>query len=152
MSDFAVRRWTTGKRLGDIMAMVHAAFREFEPPSGVLKETAADLAARQRRGLILVAMDGERFIGSVFAARKGDAFYLTRLATAPAWRKRGVGRALMAAAEQEASASGAARLTLRVRQTLPGNLAYFRRLGFVVTGEGREDGRTPFHTMERMLA
>ncbi len=149
---FRIRRWTASERLGDIMAMIHDAFGGLVPPSGVLKETAADLAARQRDGLVLVAQAGERFIGSVFCARKGDALYLTRLATAPDWRRRGVGRALMAAAESEARAGGAARLTLRVRVTLPDNLAYFARAGFAVTGEGQEDGRTPFYTMERRLS
>jgi ribosomal protein S18 acetylase RimI-like enzyme len=148
---FSIRRWTASGRLGDIMAMIHDAFGGLVPASGVLKETVADLAARQRDGFVLVAQAGERFIGSVFCARKGDALYLTRLATAPDWRRRGVGRALMAAAESEARSGDATRLTLRVRVTLPGNLDYFRKLAFVVTGEGQEDGRTPFYTMERRL-
>lgn len=148
---FSICRWTTSERLGDIMAMIHDAFSGFAPPSGVLKETVADLAARQRDGLVLVAQDHERFIGSMFCASKGDAFYLTRLATAPDWRRRGVGRALMGAAESEARAARAVRLTLRVRVTLPDNLAYFRKLAFVVTGQGLEDGRTQFYTMERPL-
>jgi ribosomal protein S18 acetylase RimI-like enzyme len=148
---FSIQRWTSSDRLDDIMAMIHGAFAGLQPPSGVLKETVADLAARQRDGLVLVAQSGERFIGSVFCARKDDALYLTRLATAPDWRRRGIGRALMAAAESEARAGGARRLTLRVRVTLPDNLAYFRKLAFVVTGEGQEDGRTPFFTMERRL-
>jgi ribosomal protein S18 acetylase RimI-like enzyme len=148
---FSIRRWTASGRLGDIMAMIHDAFGGLVPASGVLEETVADLAARQRDGFVLVAQAGERFIGSVFCARKGDALYLTRLATAPDWRRRGVGRALMAAAESEARAGDATRLTLRVRVTLPGNLDYFRKLAFIVTGEGQEDGRTPFYTMERRL-
>jgi ribosomal protein S18 acetylase RimI-like enzyme len=148
---FSIRRWTASGRLGDIMAMIHDAFGGLVPASGVLKETVAGLAARQRDGFVLVAQAGERFIGSVFCARKGDALYLTRLATAPDWRRRGVGRALMAAAESEARAGDATRLTLRVRVTLPGNLDYFRKLAFIVTGEGQEDGRTPFYTMERRL-
>jgi predicted N-acetyltransferase YhbS len=148
---FTVSRWTSAVRLGDIMAMIHVAFGAFEPPSGVLKETVADLAARQRDGLVLVAQNGERFIGSLFCARQSDALYLTRLATTPDWRRRGVGRALIAAAESEARASGVMRLTLRVRKNLPGNRAYFERLGFIVTGEGADPGRPPYDAMERLL-
>jgi predicted N-acetyltransferase YhbS len=146
-----VRRWTSAERRGDIMAMVHAAFGAFDPPSGVLRETVADLAARQRDGIVLVAQSGEAFVGSLFCARVEDALYLTRLACHPDWRKRGVGRALMAAADAEARVLSAARLTLRVRKTLPQNLTYFAKLGFTVTGEGQEPGRTPFYTMERKL-
>jgi len=151
VQNFTITRWTSPARLDDIMVMVHAAFAHFTPPSGVLKETAADLATRQRDGVVLVAMDGDRVIGSVFCARTDDAFYLTRLACHPDWRRRGVGRALMRAAENEARRLGLPKLALRVRKTLPDNLAYFKKLGFVVTGEGREGGRTPFDVMERAL-
>jgi GNAT superfamily N-acetyltransferase len=73
------------------------------------------------------------------------------MATRPDRQGRGVGRALMQAAEDEARRSDLTKLMLRVRQTLPANLTYFRKLGFVVTGEGQEGGRTPFHVMEKRL-
>ncbi len=148
---FTVARWTSPDRLDDILALVHSAFAGFEPPSGVLNETVADVAARQRNGLVLVAQAGSDFVGSMFCETKGDAFYLTRMATAPAWRKSGIGRALLQAAHDEARRLGLKRLTLRVRVTLPGNLAYFKRAGFVETGTGQDPGRTPYITMERVL-
>jgi ribosomal protein S18 acetylase RimI-like enzyme len=149
--DVVVQPWTSRDRLGDIMALVHAAFSGFEPPSSVLQETAGDLAARQRDGVIVVAIASDEFVGSVFCAVKGDALYLTRMATHPQWRRRGVGAALMRAAEREARARGLPKLLLRVRKTLPGNRAYFAKFGFVVTGEGQEDGRTPFDVMEKVF-
>src|SRR6185312_7494592 len=142
-------RWDKAERLDELLAVVHSAFREFEPPSGVLKEDLAHLTTRFANETFLVALVGGDIIGSVFCARKGDALYLTRMAVAPAWRKRGVGRALMRGAEEEARRVGANRLTLRVRKNLPGNRAYFARFGFAVTGEGQEEGRTPFDAMER---
>jgi predicted N-acetyltransferase YhbS len=117
----------------------------------VLKETAADLAERQRDGFVLVAMDGDEFIGSVFCAEKNGCLYLTRMATRPELQKRGIGRALLQAAENEARRSGLPKLMLRVRQTLPDNLAYFSKHGFVVVGEGQEGGRTPFDVMQKTL-
>jgi predicted N-acetyltransferase YhbS len=149
--EFTIARWTSTERLDDIMAMVHAAFAEFQPPSGVLNETAVDLASRQRNGLVLVAQAGGDFVGSLFCEVKGDGLYLTRMATAPAWRKAGIGRALLKAADDEARLLGLKRLTIRVRVTLPGNLAYFSRAGFIETGAGQDPGRTPYITMERML-
>jgi ribosomal protein S18 acetylase RimI-like enzyme len=151
-SNITVARWSSPDRLDDIMAMVHLAFAHFTPPSGVMKETAADLAQRQRDGFVLVAMEGGDFIGSVFCAEKDGALYLTRMATRPDWQKRGIGRTLVQAAEDEARRARMSKLLLRVRQTLPENLAYFRKLGFVVIGEGQEGGRTPFHIMEKRLA
>ena len=86
---FTIARWTSAERLDDILAMVHAAFAGFEPPSGVLSETVADLAARQRSGMVMVAQSGSDFVGSMFCETKGDTLYLTRMASAPALRKIG---------------------------------------------------------------
>lgn len=151
MKAYSVQRWTSSERLDEIMGMVHAAFDGFTPPSGVLKETAADVAKRQRDGFVLVAMEGDDFIGSMFCAVKGDSLYLTRMATRPDIRGSGVGRAMLHAAEDEARRMGLPKLGLRVRKTLPGNRVYFARFGFVVIGEGQEDGRTPFDVMEKVL-
>ena len=131
------------------MAMVHAAFGGLSPPSGVLKETVADLAKRQRDGLVLVAMDGTGFVGSVFCARKNDSLYLTRMAVLPARQKQGIGAALMVAAEAEARALGLDKLSLHIRKNLPGNRRYFESFGFVLTGEGQDQGRPPYHVFER---
>ena len=151
MKAYDVRRWTSTERLGEIMGMIHAAFDGFTPPSGVLKETAADVAKRQRDGFVLVAMEGDDFIGSMFCAQKDGSLYLTRMATRPDLWGSGVGRAMLHAAEDEARRMGLPKLSLRVRKTLPGNLRYFARFGFVVVGEGQEDGRTPFDVMEKVL-
>ena len=137
-------RLTDAARFGDVLVLVHDAFRGFEPPSSVLSETIADIEQRFKAGPLLIAQVGDELVGSIFCAVKDDALYLTRLATLPAWCRRGVGRALMAAAEAQARANGAKRLTLRVRITLPANQRYFERLGFIVTREGQEGGRTPF--------
>ena len=151
MTSYSVRRWTSSERLDDIMAMVHAAFEGFTPPSGVLKETTADLAKRQRDGFVLVVLENDEFIGSVFCAVKGDSLYLTRMATRPDHWGDGVGRAMLRAAEDEARRMELSKLSLHVRKNLPGNRDYFARVGFVVTGEGQEEGRTPFDVMEKVL-
>jgi GNAT superfamily N-acetyltransferase len=145
------RIWTSADRLDDILHLVHSAFAGFVPPSSALDETTRDLAQRMSDGAVIVAQSGDEPVGSVFCAAQGDALYLMRLATAPAWRKRGVGRALLAAAEAQARRTGARRLSLRVRVTLSENLTYFERAGFGVTGRGQNPGRTPYITMERGL-
>jgi ribosomal protein S18 acetylase RimI-like enzyme len=151
LANITTRIWTAADRLDDIMRMVHSAFAGFQPPSGVLDETVSDLARRMRDGTVIVAQAGDEFVGSVFCAAQGDALYVARLATAPAWRRHGVGRALLEATEVQARRIGAKRLTLRVRVTLPENLGYFERAGFSVTGRGQDPGRTPYIAMERWL-
>jgi len=50
------------------------SFREFEPPSGVLKETLEHLTARFQREIFLVAQADGSIIGSLFCARKAVRF------------------------------------------------------------------------------
>jgi len=145
---FSIARCNDVERLPELLALLHRAFEGLDPPSGMLKETLDDLAARLGRESFLVAHAGDAIVGSVFCALKGDELYLTRMAVLPAWRERGVGRALLAAAEAEARRGGKQRLALRVRQNLPGNRRYFERRGFTVTGEGRDPGRPPYYVMQ----
>jgi GNAT superfamily N-acetyltransferase len=146
---FRVYPWTTTDKLDDILAVVHVAFADLQPPSGALRETLTDVGNRQRDGIVLVAQSGDELIGSLYAARKDDALYLTRLAVVPAWRRRGVGRALVREAEAQACRIGATRLILRVRVNLPDNHAYFQAMGFTRTDEGQDPGRPPYYVMER---
>ncbi len=147
-----VRRWTSPERHTDIVAMIHAAFAGLAPPSGVLKETSADFAKRQQEGIVLVAQEADRFVGSLFCVRKGDSLYLTRMAVLPALQKRGIGVLLIQAAEAEARAMKLPKLLLRVRKSLPGNRAYFSKHGFAVIGEGADLGRPPYDVMEKTLS
>ena len=148
---FAVTRCAAIERRGDILALVHAAFAGLSPPSGALRETVDDVAARFAAGPVLIAQARDELIGSVYGAVKEGGLYLTRMAVRPDWQKRGVGRALLAAAEAEARSLALRKLTLRVRVNLPANRAFFERAGFTVTGQGQEPGRPPYEAMERLL-
>ena len=141
---FAVRRFADATRVEELLAFTHGAFRglPIDPPSSVLKETAADFAARIKSETCFVIEDGSRLIGSVFCALDGDALYIGRLAVAPEWRRRGLANRLMEAAKAEARRIGAKRMTLGCRIALAGNLALFRSHGFVVVAETCHPGFT----------
>jgi GNAT superfamily N-acetyltransferase len=144
MSGYAIARLTDAARVTELHALVQDAFAVLviDPPSSALKETAADFGARLRRETVLVAEADGRLIGSVFCAPHGDALYVGRLAVAPDWRRHGVAGALIEAARNEARRIGAKRITLRARIALPGNVALFRRHGFVILGEESHPGFT----------
>lgn len=63
---------------------------------------------------LLVAEEGGELVGSLIAAWDGWRGNLYRLAVAPEWRRRGVGRALVAAGEERLHALGARRVTALV--------------------------------------
>jgi len=51
----------------------------------------------------------------------------------PAWRRRGIGTALLNRAEAEANAMGILKLALHVETTNQGAIGLYQRLGFVIT-------------------
>jgi len=144
MPEFAVQRFTDASRATELLTLAHSAFRDLaiDPPSSVLKETAADFAARLKSDICFVVERDGRLIASVFCSPDGDALYIGRLAVHPDWRRRGIANALMDAIKAEARRIGMKRLTLGCRIALPSNLALFRSHGFVVVRETCHAGFT----------
>jgi ribosomal protein S18 acetylase RimI-like enzyme len=141
-TDFQVRRLSDAARAAELLALAHSAFGELpiDPPSSVLKETAADFAARLESETCLAIEDNGRIIASVFCIRHDAALYIGRLAVAPEWRRRGLAGALVDAAKVEARRTGARRMTLKARISLASNVELFRRHGFVVVAEETHAG------------
>jgi ribosomal protein S18 acetylase RimI-like enzyme/glutaredoxin len=123
--------------------LTQAAFRGFarlDPPSGAGRETLdsvrSDLAAD---GAALGLLDG-RPAGCLRFQVGADHVHVRRVAVLPPLQGRGIGRALMAWAESEAARRGAAEVTVGVRVAVPGNLAFYRRLGYEVVAEHAHPG------------
>lgn len=118
------------------------AFMEgrIDPPSSLHRMTAADLATAAGEGAAVLAHDGGALVGCAFASVKGDALYLGKVAVAASARRRGVTRAMFAAAEAEARRRGLGALELQTRIELVENHETFARLGFVRTAETAHPG------------
>ena len=84
----------------------------------------------------LVASDGEP-AGFILLGQAADEAEIVTLAVSPAWRRRGIGRALVTAAAAHAGASGAARLFLEVAEDNAPALALYAALGFTPVGRRR---------------
>jgi ribosomal protein S18 acetylase RimI-like enzyme len=153
-ADIQVRRCTDVGRAAELHAFTQGIFGalDIDPPSSVLKEIEGDFAARLREETCLIVEADGKLIGSIFCAMGGDALYIGRLAVRPDWRRRGVANALIDAAKAEARQRGVKRITLGARITLPGNVALFRRHGFVIVRETCHPGFTTPTSYDMELA
>ena len=88
-----------------------------------------------QKGRFLVAESDGSLVGCVYVELHGDEGYLGLLSVDPQLQKSGLGRRLVAAAEEFAREMGARRMDLTVvnlRTELP---PYYAKLGYVVVGE-----------------
>jgi predicted N-acetyltransferase YhbS len=132
------------ERAADVHRLTQAAFGPYgalEPPSGAVVESVervvADLAAG---GGAVAERDGVAVGCLRWRPRPDGDMYVARVAVVPGEQGSGIGRALMAWAEGEARRRAFEGVAVGVRIALPANLAYFRRLGYEVTGEHSHEG------------
>jgi GNAT superfamily N-acetyltransferase len=146
--------------IGDAAAvarLIREAFaaqsRATDPPSGALGETTASVSAKLGEGGGAGAAADGALVGVALWAEKDGALYIGRVSVLPAWRGRGIARALLAASEAEARRRGLTRMTLRVRLALDENQRLFAGFGFAPVGQGAHPGyeESTFLVMEKRL-
>lgn len=106
-------------------------------------ETAFRSVMRREDGRVIVAQRGGSVVGYAvvwFAADEGE---LGDLAVAPDHRRRGVGRALLEEALEEARVRGADHLFLQVRESNEAALRLYDSAGFRKVGRRRGYYRSP---------
>jgi predicted GNAT family N-acyltransferase len=121
--------------------------RVFCGEQGVTPE--ADRDGRDPEALHLVAVDGERLVGTCRLLFDDGVARFGRLAVEADARGHGIGAALLAEAERESRTAGAARIRLHA-QTAARSL--YERGGFEVAGEEFVEEGIPHVTMEKPLA
>jgi ribosomal protein S18 acetylase RimI-like enzyme len=95
----------------------------------VLADPEGQIVARGGRVLFALE-DGEAVGCCALMALPDTGFELAKMAVADAYKGRGLGRALMAAAVERAKAAGAPRLYLETNSGLAPALALYRSFGF----------------------
>jgi ribosomal-protein-alanine N-acetyltransferase len=117
-------------RAGDLDAL-----RALEAGAGEGGWTPGQLADSLVRHRVLVALDGTQMVGYAAFQRILDEAELLNIRVAPAYRRRGVGRCLLAACRTDLE--GARCLHLEVRANNWAALALYREAGFAQVGVRR---------------
>ena len=152
-----IRRAAADEDWGAIHALVAECFSGMEgridPPSSIHRWTPETFAAEAEAGVGYLAERDGAVIACGFGKMKGDAFYLGKIAVAPAARGAGLARAIVDAASEDAKRLGLAALEVEARIELTENHRVFAALGFVRTAETAHPGydRPTSITMRRPL-
>jgi ribosomal protein S18 acetylase RimI-like enzyme len=115
-------------------AAVAALWRETFPDERPWSAPDAIIARKRARrdGLFWVATRGGHVAGAVMAGWDGHRGWIYHLAVDPAERRRGIGRALLAAAERELRRRGCPKINLQVLGSNRDVVAFYERLGWQI--------------------
>jgi predicted N-acetyltransferase YhbS len=117
-----------------VMRLINTAFQVERFFKAKDRVDAPMLQEYFNKGVFLLDEEEGQLIGCVFVELKGSRAYLGLLSVDPSRQKNGIGRRLMAAAEEFARESGAHFMDITVvnlRTELP---AIYEKLGYSVTG------------------
>jgi GNAT superfamily N-acetyltransferase len=93
------------------------------------------LAEMMKKGIFLLGYDeSNRLIASVYVEIRGDRGYFGMLAVDPAQQGKGIGRAMVKAAEDYGRKKGCSAMDLTVLSLRPELVPLYRELGYVETG------------------
>ncbi|MHB1216035.1 MAG: GNAT family N-acetyltransferase [Thiobacillus sp.] len=137
--DILLTDWAHGQE--NLSRVRRAVFIDEQGVPEQLEWDAADAAAVH---LLAVAESGQ----PIGCARLLPDGHLGRMAVLPAWRGRGVGRALLAAALNAAQARGLATLRLSAQTHATG---FYARAGFIAVGDEYEEAGIPHVAMQKAL-
>jgi ribosomal protein S18 acetylase RimI-like enzyme len=114
----------------DVVALWTKVFPDSRPWNQPLAYIQRKLAAQPQ--LFLVGVQGGRVIATVLGGYDGVRGWIYHLAVAPAQRRHGYGRAMMAAVEARLRALGCPKINLQIVSTNGGVADFYERLGYAV--------------------
>jgi ribosomal protein S18 acetylase RimI-like enzyme len=133
-----------GPELAEIVhRLTQEAFAEqggLDPPSGAARESVEGVRDELVRDQAAVGWIGPRPVACMRLVAEDDHLHVRRLAIEPQLQGRGIGRAMMAWAENAAARRGLTAVTVGVRLALTGNRAFFARLGYEPVAEHAHEG------------
>jgi ribosomal protein S18 acetylase RimI-like enzyme len=156
MRDLVLRE-ATNADIPIIVALVRTAFEEYrdkvDPPSGAHQETEEKVRRLLSSTRVVLALAAGEPSGCVFYEQVADQLSFFRLAVVPAYRRRGIGQALIAYVEKRARELKLRCVRLGVRIALPRLRTYYERLGYCFVESRNHDGytRPTYDILEKAL-
>ncbi len=124
-----------------IQAIVDQAYAIYVPRIGKKPGPMLDdYRARVAEGAVCVAEREGQTVGVVVLLVEGEHLLLDNVAVAPEAHGKGVGRALIGFAEDEARRRGHAEIRLYTHEKMTENVAMYPRLGYEETHRARQAG------------
>ena len=124
-------RLATQDDIAQIVRLVNAAYAKYldrmeKPPAPML----ADYATLIAHGEVYVLESGAEIAGALVIGAHEQGLLIENVAIDPAFQGQGLGRRLMAFAEQYARERRLREVRLYTNEVMVENLAFYRRLGF----------------------
>ena len=121
------------------IALCNRLFAEYRgvviPPTEAESEALDAVIADVEAGVVLVAWRGGVAVGTARYELRPDCLYVRRVAVPPEYRGQGIADALMLHIEGLARSLGLDKVCLSTRRSLPRNLSFYLRLGYIITRE-----------------
>jgi MFS family permease len=124
-----------------VARIVEQAYRGYvarigRPPGPMLD----DYAARVAEGVVWVIEEGPSPAGIIVLLPRPDHLLLDNIAVAPGRQRAGLGRRLLAFAEEEAARRGYPEIRLYTHRTMTENQRLYARVGYEETARGTDSG------------
>lgn len=146
-------RRATAKDADAIAALVDRAYRKYLPRIGRPPSPMTDDYHAVVRDHEVWVVDGPDAIDAVLVLMPDpDALFIDNVAVDPAHQGTGIGKFLLAFAENEARRRGLTALTLVTNEHMTENIAGYTRLGFVETARDLRRGSHTVHMRKEFLA
>ena len=137
--NIAIRRASPGDA-ATIQRITDAAYAKYVPLMGRKPQPmTADYDQILAEHPVWILSVDERPAGVLVLMHEPDTLLIYSVAIDPAYQRHGLGRRLLAWAEQQAQQAGYAHIRLFTNALMESNIALYGRLGYV------ETGREPFH-------
>ncbi|HEY3337792.1 MAG TPA: GNAT family N-acetyltransferase [Propionicimonas sp.] len=137
-----------------VRAVVTAAYEPWIPVIGMRPlplQADYDQLIESGSVTVLVEPDGGRVAALIVLVPEPEALLIENVAVDPVFQGGGLGRTLLAHAENVARSLGLASVRLYTNRLMTSNIALYERLGYVITTRDIHEGRPVVHMAKALV-